>query len=481
MAFQRVTEALAAVSGRTSWDQETIMPPGAAPQRAEELAALEGVLHARRTDPRIGEWLAAARPDGSVQAANLREVRRAYERHARVPAALAAEIARFTSLAQGQWAAARAANDGAAFVPVLAEVLRLRREEGAALAGGGDPYDALLQDYEPGAASDDLAAMFAAMRPRLVALRERVLAAEPAPRLAGTFPAAAQMALAGELAQAFGYDLTRGRLDLSVHPFSSGSGLDVRITTRVDEADPFNCLYSTIHEVGHSTYEQGVDAAHLLTPIGRGASMGVHESQSRSYENQMARSEPFCAWLYGRMRDAFGDLGVASERDFYRVVNAVRGGYIRTEADEVQYNLHVLMRFDLERALLRGDLEAADLEGAWNERFLADFGVPVDGAANGFLQDVHWSLGLFGYFPTYTLGNLYAGCLFKALRDDVQTLDASLAAGEPSPATRWMRDRVQRFGALRIPVETIEAAIGGAPSAEPLLGYLEAKFGDLYP
>ena len=481
MAHQRRTEALAAVAGRAEWDQETMMPRGAAPQRAEEMAALEEVLHARRTDPRLGEWLAAAEPSNEVEAANLREIRRIFERTARVPARLAAEIARVTSLAQGLWARARAEEDAAAFVPVLADVVRLRREEGAALADGGDPYDARLAEYEPGATSDALAAMFGALRPRLVALRERALASEPAPRLLGHFPADRQMALAAELAAAFGYDFTRGRLDLSVHPFSMGSGPDVRITTRVDERDPFNCLYSTVHEVGHASYEQGVDAAYLLTPIGQGASMGVHESQSRLYENQLARSEPFCAWLFGRMRDAFGEIGVATERDFYRAVNAVRSGHIRTEADEVQYNLHVLLRFDLERALMRGELEAAEVEAAWNDRFRADFGGEVDQPSNGFLQDVHWSLGLMGYFPTYTLGNLYAGCLFSALRNDVPTLDASLGRGDPSHATGWLRDRLQRHGALRTPEATIRAATGAAPSPEPLLSYLEAKFAALYP
>ena len=481
MAFQRETEALAAIQGRLGWDQETVMPRGAAPQRAEETGALEAVLHARRTDPRVGDWLDAAEAADPVAEANLREMRRAHARHRRVPASLAAEIARVTSMAQGVWATARANEDPGAFLPVLSEVVRLRREEGAALAEGGDPYDALMQDYEPGAVAADMAAMFDAMRPRLVALRERCLAGEAAPRLSGDFPKAAQLALAAEIAERFGYDLGRGRIDLAVHPFSSGSGLDVRITTRVDEGDPFNCLYSTIHEVGHAAYEQGVDAAHLLTPLGRGVSMGVHESQSRSYENQMGRSEPFSGWLYGRMRDAFGEIGVGSERDFYRAVNAVRTGYIRTEADEVHYNLHVMLRFALERALMQGDLEVADLEAAWNDRYAADFGQAVDRPSNGFLQDVHWSVGLFGYFPTYSLGNLYAGCLMAAARRDVAGIDAALAKGDPSPATRWMGDRLQRFGALREPVETIRHATGAAPSEAPLLDYLERKFGDLYP
>ena len=483
MAFQRTTEALGQVAGRTGWDQETVMPRGSAPQRAEEMAALEEVLHARRTDPRLGDWLDEAHAPDAAGDANLRELRRSYHRNLKVPANLASELARVTSLAQGHWASARAAEDTAAFLPVLAEVVRLRREEGAALAVGTnmDAYDALMQDYEPGGNAADMATMFDAMRPRLLAIRERALAAEEAPTLSGHFPQADQMALSREIATAFGYDFTRGRLDLAVHPFSSGSGLDVRITTRVDEDDPFNCIYSAIHEVGHATYEQGVDATHLLTPIGRGVSMGVHESQSRSYENQMGRSEAYCGWLYGRMRDVFGDIGVGSERDFYRAVNAVGSGYIRTEADEVNYNLHIMLRFDLERALILGEMEVGDLEAAWNDRFLSDFGVAVDVPSNGFMQDVHWSVGLMGYFPTYSLGNLFAGCLMAAARRDIPDLDTDLARGDPSAATGWMRKNLQQFGALRPPREAIEHATGEALSAEPLLTYLEAKFGDLYP
>ncbi|OZA07283.1 MAG: carboxypeptidase M32, partial [Rhodobacterales bacterium 17-64-5] len=301
---------------------------------------------------------------------------------------------------------ARAREDVAAFLPTLTEVVALKREEAAALAGGGDPYDALVDDHEPGMTGAAIAAMFSAMRPRLVALREKVLGA-PAPKgVTGTFGQDAQLALSRELATVFGYDWSRGRIDLAVHPFSSGSGHDVRITTRVSDTDPFNCLYSTIHEVGHAAYEQGIDSGYALTPIGQGASMGVHESQSRTYENQLGRSRAFTGWLYGRMREVFGEFGIADADAFYRAVNRVHPGYIRTESDEVQYNLHVMLRFDLERALIRGTLEVADLEEAWNTRFRADFGVAVDRPSNGMLQDVHWSCGLFGYFPTYTLGNV---------------------------------------------------------------------------
>ncbi|MBV50856.1 carboxypeptidase M32 [uncultured Sulfitobacter sp.] len=482
MAFQRETEALAQVAGRLSWDQETVMPRGAAPQRAEETAALETVLHARRVDPKVGEWLAIideAHLD-DVGRAQLRHIRRSRERAIKVPAALASRLARVTSEAQGIWAAARAAEDVQAFAPTLSEVITLKREEGLALAAGGDVYDAMLDDYEPGATGAELEAMFGALRPELSHLREAVREAEAPPQLAGRFDEAAQMKLTRQLAKTFGYDMSMGRVDKAVHPFSSGSGLDVRITTRTNEVDPFNCFYSTIHEVGHACYEQGIDKAYLLTPLGAGVSMGVHESQSRIYENQLGRSRAFTGWLYSQMRDAFGDFGVADEDVFYRIVNKVSDGYIRTEADELQYNLHLLLRFDLERALMRGDLQVSELEAAWNDRFSADFGFEVDKPSNGVLQDVHWSVGLFGYFPTYTLGNVYAGCLYDALREDIQTLDADLARGNTSAATGWLRQKVQVHGGFHEPRQLIAQAAGKPVTEAPLLAYLQRKFSQLY-
>jgi len=482
MAFQRETEALAQVAGRLSWDQETVMPRGAAPQRAEETAALETVLHARRVDPKVGEWLAIideAHLD-DVGRAQLRHIRRSRERAIKVPAALASRLARVTSEAQGIWAAARAAEDVQAFAPTLSEVITLKREEGLALAAGGDVYDAMLDDYEPGATGAELEAMFGALRPELSHLREAVREAEAPPQLAGRFDEAAQMKLTRQLAKTFGYDMSMGRVDKAVHPFSSGSGLDVRITTRTNEVDPFNCFYSTIHEVGHACYEQGIDKAYLLTPLGAGVSMGVHESQSRIYENQLGRSRAFTGWLYSQMRDAFGDFGVADEDVFYRIVNKVSDGYIRTEADELQYNLHLLLRFDLERALMRGDLQVSELEAAWNDRFSADFGFEVDKPSNGVLQDVHWSVGLFGYFPIYTLGNVYAGCLYDALREDIQTLDADLARGNTSAATGWLRQKVQVHGGFHEPRQLIAQAAGKPVTEAPLLAYLQRKFSQLY-
>ena len=480
MAFTRQTEALGQVAGRLGWDQETMMPDGAVDQRSAEHGAMAQVLHARRTDPRIGDWLAAADPGDDVARANLRHIRRDFERNTKVPERLAVALAETTSRAHRIWADARASEDIPAFLPILKEVVALRQEEAAALAGNGDAYDALLADYEPGTTGAQIAEIFGAMRPRLVELRAAILERPAPPTLTGSFDETAQLALSQTLALAFGYDLTHGRIDKAVHPFSSGSGLDVRITTRTNPTDPFNCFYSTIHEVGHAAYEQGIARDYLLTPLGQGVSMGVHESQSRIYENQLGRSRAFTGWLFGRMRDTFGDFGIADEKTFYAVVNRVSDGYIRTEADEVQYNLHVMLRFDIERALMAGDLSVDDLEAAWNDRFKADFGFAVDKPSNGLLQDVHWSEGLFGYFPTYSLGNVYAGCLHEALRTAVPDLDSDLAKGDTSQATGWLRETLQRHGGLREPRATIAHATGSEPTEGPLLDYLETKFSDLY-
>ncbi|WP_417255552.1 carboxypeptidase M32 [Celeribacter halophilus] len=484
MMFTRETEALGAIMGRLNWDQETMMPRGAAEQRGEEFAALESVLHARKTDARIGGWLEQIDAEAldEVSRAQLRHIRRSYERNTKVPARLAAELAKVTSVAQGIWAEARARDDFAHFAPTFKEVVRLRREEAAALKEGTDYdlWDALHQDYEPGSTGAQLDAMFGALRPRLVALRDKIMGADQPKGLSGTYDEDKQMALTEGLAAAFGYDFAYGRIDKAVHPFSSGSGLDVRITTRTNPEDPLNSIYSTIHETGHACYEQNISRDYLLTPLGEGVSMGVHESQSRIYENQLGRSRAFTEYLYGEMHETFGEIGVNSAEDFYAAVNRLTPGYIRTESDEVQYNLHVLLRFDLERQIIGGSLDIDDLPEAWDSRFEADFGVKVDKVSNGCLQDVHWPVGLFGYFPTYSLGNVYAGCLHKALRAEVSDLDAQLAKGDTSAATGWLKDNLQQFGGLREPRDTIVHACGFDPSEAPLLDYLEEKFAGIY-
>jgi carboxypeptidase Taq len=383
------------------------------------MAAIEGVLHARRTDPRIGDWLAAAtRPGSTPSRAQLRQIRRDYDRAHQGPGRAGRRDRRAPPASPGHLGRGAARRR---FRPLRRHAGRGRAPEArggrGAGADGGDPYDALLEDYEPGATGAGLEAMFGALRPRLVALRDADPRAERQPAmLSGEFAEAAQLRSPARW--------PRLRLRPDPRPDRQGGasvlvglGADVRITTRTAPHDPFNCIYSTIHEVGHAAYEQGIAAAYALTPLGQGVSMGVHESQSRIYENQLGRSRAFHLALRA---DAalFGDLGSRRRRPSTRREPGAPG-YIRTEADEVHYNLHILLRFDLERALISGDAGGARSARGLERPVRGRFRLSGRPALNGVLQDVHWSVGLFGYFPTYTLGNVYAGCLHKALRADL--------------------------------------------------------------
>jgi len=481
MDFAKRTTALSQISGLLGWDQETMMSKGSIEQRSEWMGHIEATIHERRVSPRIGEWLSLidAKDFSQTDIAQLRHIKRDYERSIKIPADFASSLAIITSRSQSIWAQARSEDNFNSFIPILTEVVNLKRQE-AEFLSSDNLYDSLLNDFEPGMTTQKLDKIFNKMRPRLLAIRDRAFSKQTAPPLEENFPKDLQLKLSKNIATLFGYDFDRGRLDLAVHPFSSGSGNDVRITTRVAEDDPFNCIYSTIHEVGHATYEQTINKDFLLTPLGSGVSMGVHESQSRIYENQIGRSRAFTQFLYREMLDTFGDFGIASAEEFYKCVNAVKKGYIRTEADEIQYNLHIMLRYDLEQGLINGDLEVKDLEVAWNDRFKSDFGYPVDRASNGVLQDVHWSVGLFGYFPTYSLGNIYAGCLDKAMRKELPDLDTDFTNGNVKRATNWLGDNLQTYGGLRDPESTIFHATKESSDEEPLLNYLEQKFNALF-
>ena len=472
MQFQHDTEALCSIAGRLSWDQETMMPRGSADQRATEQAAIVKTIHSRNTDPKIPEWIGKIRPQNEIEVANIRLIKKRYQKACKIPPSLDAAIAHTTSKAYSIWASARENEDLAEYLPILTEIINLKRQKAEALAEAGIYYDALADEYEPGMSTVHISMMFEELRPTLVRLRKEILAEDKIPLVTGNFDRNIQLSLAKELAIVFGYDLNKGRIDLAAHPFSSGCGDDVRITTRTNPSDPFNCIYSTIHEVGHATYEQNINKNFAFTPLGRGVSLGVHESQSRILENQLGRSRAFTSWLFHRMRDLFGNFGIEDPETFYKCVNRVGSGYIRTEADELQYNLHVMMRFDLEKLLISGDLNVSDVEDAWNERFKADFGYEVEKPSQGILQDVHWAAGAFGYFPTYTLGNVYAGCLFQKMKDEISDLDASLSTGNLNQATAWLCDNVQVYGSLFEPRATIEKAIGAEVTVKPLLNYL---------
>ena len=480
MAFQRETEALEPDHGRLSWDQETVMPSGAGEQRARKSPPSKVSCTVGAPNPASETGLKRRARKTKCNVGSRVDSPKLRTQPARSRGAFCGTRANRIDFAARM---GRGAADGRLW-HVRADAWRGRgagAREGAALADGGNLYDALLDGFEPEMTEVELDRMFGALRPRLVNLRDRIMGSERmVPELDHDFDESGQLRLSAELAEVFGYDRTRGRIDKAVHPFSSGSGLDVRITMRTDARDPFNCIYSTIHEAGHACYEQGIDRAYLLTPLGDGVSTGVHESQSRIYENQIGPQQGIHRLALRRMRDIFGDFGIADEDSFFATVNRFSSGFIRTEADEVDYNLHVLLRFDLERDLVNGRLEAVMqvMRGTRDSRQIsvsASTSRPMVFCRTCTGPRASWAI-----FPTYTLGNVYAGCLHAAMKREVSGLGEALAEGETEPARRWLGERIHRFGGLLKPRDLMERAIGEAPSEAPLLDYLDAKFGEIY-
>ena len=488
---------LAHAAAVLEWDQEVFMPPGGAEGRARQVATLRRVAHERFTDDAVGALLDAAEPEGETEAALVRVTRRDWERAVRLPARLVAEKAEVSGRAKEAWKAAREADDYGTFAPHLARLFELAREEAdlvrplLADERGGEAereadvrYDALLDAFEPGARTEDVARVFADLRAELVPLVAEI-ADRPAPDdafLRAEYDEAGQWAFGLETAEAFGYDLDRGRQDRSAHPFTTSFGAgDVRVTTRLDERFFPTAFFGTVHEVGHALYEQGFDAALARTPLADAASLGLHESQSRLWENLVARSPAFWAYAYPRLQARFPEaLGGVAEPAFVRAVNRVEPSLVRVEADELTYHLHVLLRFELERALLAGDLAAADLPEAWNEGMRDLLGVAPPSDADGCLQDIHWSLGAVGYFPTYTLGTLMSAQLWEAAARDLGALDADVRAGRFGPLLAWLREHVHRWGRVRTAGEVLERATGSGLDAGPWLAYARRKYGALY-
>ena len=479
--YNKTTRLLQSVAGRTAWDQETMMPINSGMSRAMEMGALEEVIHERKKSSEIKELLETATPKSSHERRLHELIKRAFDRATVIPNQLASDLAKTTSLAQMAWQKARQNNNFSEFSPHLKKVIDLKRKEASLLSPSGDLYDGLINDYEYGMTKKEASSIFAVMKPRLLDLRQRISESKLSkPILQGDFNTEKQLKLAHEIAKTFFYDFNRGRIDIVAHPFCSGSGDDVRITTRVDTKDPFNCLYSTIHEVGHACYEQNVSTDFLHSPLGSGVSLGIHESQSRIFENQIGRSRHFTKWLFKEMKNCFGEFGIGDPEEFYRLVNRVETGFIRTEADEIHYNLHIMLRFELEVEVIAKNLEVEDLPEAWNKKFKDYFGRDVTKPSDGILQDVHWSIGAFGYFPTYTLGNLNAGCLFKKMKEDIPNMNERFEKGDVSPATNWLRENIHQHGSVYEPTELIKNATGEELTPEPFLDYLDEKFSDMY-
>ncbi len=479
---------LGSVAALLSWDQETMLPRKGAAARGQQLATLAGLRHERFTDPRIGALLAECRAGSGafdeLQKAQIRELTTDFDRATKLPKELVEQFAAAESAALEAWRDARAKSDWKAFAPHLSRLLELLRRKCDVLGFGERRYDGLLDDYEKGATEAALVTLFAELRARLAPLVGEVLeraARVDARCMKGSFSIGQQEQFADVIVRAMGFDLEGGRIDRSSHPFCSGiADGDVRLTRRFVEDDLRPALYGVIHEAGHGLYEQGIDPELTRTPLGEACSLGIHESQSRLWENVVGRSLPFWRAFAPAAARLFPSLqGVAPEQ-LWRATNQVERSLIRVEADELTYNLHIVVRFEIERALVRGDLAVADVPAAWNGQMQELLGLVPGDDASGCLQDIHWSMGALGYFPTYTLGNLYAAQLWETAQRELPGLDGAIERGELLPLRDWLRRKVHVHGRRFPAAELVERATGAPPSAEPFLRYLRTKLTAVY-
>src|SRR4051794_8071736 len=487
----REVAILNSVQGLLGWDERTKLPAAGGEYRAEQMSYLAGVIHKRQTEPQVGEWLAelidsplAADPH-SETGADIVNMKRDYDRKTKLPQALVEELAKLSVLGQQLWVEARKANDFARFKPLLERTLELKRQEAAAIGYDDQPYDALLDEYEPGAKTSEVAAALRGLREQLVPLVAAIAASKKRPNLEalkGHYPVDLQEKFGKRAIAAIGFDFDAGRLDVTNHPFCGGAGpRDVRLTTRYDERSLDGSFFSTLHEAGHGIYEQGLPADRYGLPTGEAVSLGIHESQSRMWENQVGRSRAFWEYFYREAQSTFPDaLGEVSLDTFYFANNDVRPSLIRTESDEVTYNLHILIRFELELALINDELPVTDLPAAWHAKYREYLGIQSPTDADGVLQDVHWSSGAFGYFPTYSLGNLYAAQFFEKAEQDLGDLQDMFRRGEFLALRDWLRANIHTQ-ARRYPAAELGRRVTGSPlSHDALMRHLRGKFGTLY-
>jgi carboxypeptidase Taq len=494
IALQRQAQLIHTSSLLLSWDQETMMPARSVEYRSRQLAELARIVHEMRTVSRIGDLLSACEADGDLmqdplrpEAVNVRELRRGYDRRTRLPASLVAEEAKLASLGQHVWMEARRESKFEHFRPMLEQIVALvrRKAECYGWAEGGEPWDALAEDYEMGCTAAGVERVFTPLRDRLQALLRDLMGSTTPPeddfnRL--ELPIDQQMKFVRFAAEQIGFDFSRGRLDVSTHPFCSGTNCnDIRLTTRFQEFNVNDALGSTMHEAGHGIYEQGLVYEHVDTPMGDFVSLGIHESQSRMWENQVGRSRAFWTWLHPKLSDFFGERVKGLSFDsVYGAANIVRPSLIRVEADEATYNMHVMIRFGLERSILSGDLDIADLPAAWNEAYRTYLDLEVPDDARGCLQDVHWSSAAFGYFPTYTLGNLYCAQFFEKALADIPDLTQQFERGRFDALRVWLNEQIHAQGCRFRPGELCEHVTGKPLSADPLMRHLEGKLRPLY-
>ena len=479
---------IAGIEHHLHWDHQVNLPRKGVPRRSDQLAYLDGLRHRRMNDPTMVAKLRALAADGDgldeTGLVNVREILREVDRATKVPVELVEEMARHDSRTQAVWVDARKNDDFASFAPHLARTVELRRQEAAALGFADNPYDAMIDYHEPFATEASVRALLADLKGRLVPFIDRILGAPryDAAKLAGKqYPVEAQRRFGRMVIGRIGYDFDGGRQDVAAHPFCSGRKGDVRITTRFFEDDPRPSLIGMMHEAGHALYEQGLPDEHLDTPRGEAVSLGVHESQSRFWENHVGRSLAFWRHFYPAYQKVFPQqLDGISVEDFYRMMNVVEPSLIRVEADEVTYNLHIILRFEIEVDLVAGRIAVDDLPAVWNAKLKQYLQLDAPRDADGVLQDIHWSIGSLGYFPTYTIGNLYGAQLWAKMRTDLGDAERLIERGQFTPILQWMRTHIHEQGRRLRANELVEHATGHAPSAEPLMEYLHEKYAPLY-
>ncbi|MBI3043539.1 MAG: carboxypeptidase M32 [Betaproteobacteria bacterium] len=472
------------VASIVGWDRNAMMPPGGNEARAAAEAELHALIHRTRTDPRLAEWLRAAEaePLDAFARANLREMRRDWREANALPDSLVEAKTLAGARCEHAWRTQRPANDWRGFLENFREVVRLSREEAKLLANetGLSRYDALMDRYEPGVRAADIDRLFGEVRqwlPDLIRRAQAKQAREPVVAPKGPFRVAAQRALNLEVMTLLGFDFSAGRLDESAHPFSGGVPEDVRLTTRYNEDDFARSLLGTIHETGHARYEQNLPRDWLGQPVGTARSYGVHESQSLSFEMQLARSRPFIGLLAPMLVRHFGNQPALEPDNLYRLWTRVKPGFIRVDADEVTYPAHVILRYEIERPLIEGEIEAEDVPALWDEKMQALLGLATAGNyKDGCLQDAHWSDGAFGYFPSYTLGAMYAAQWFAAIRRAVPDLDALIAAGDLAPVFSWLRANIWSQACLWETPELVRRASGEALNPRHFRAHLEKRY-----
>ncbi len=489
MERMRELDVIGQIGGLLGWDQEVMMPPKAAKLRAEQMAWISKEGHARMTAPEVGELLAAAESEANgseVEQGNLRIIRDSYDKATKKPPEFVEEFARHRSKSIVTWTEAREKDDFSIFRDDLAKMIDMSRELAGYLGYEDNPYDALLDLYESGLTVAKLDPLFAGLRESSVPLIKAVSELEDKPDCSWVhshpWPKASQEALSQAISEAIGFDFDAGRRDESTHPFCGGSNPDdVRWTTRYDEKEPYGAIFGTMHETGHALYEQGRPRDLDFQPVGEANGLGIHESQSRLWENQVGRSLAFCEWSFPLWQEHFpaNFEGVTPEM-LWQAVNQVEPSLIRVEADEATYNLHVMIRYEVEKLLINGELEVDDLPDAWDDMYERFLGIRSPTRTEGVLQDVHWSMGAFGYFPTYTLGNLYSAQLLQAAEKDIGDIDEQVRQGDFEPLLNWMRTHVHARGSILEPADHIEEATGEQPKPDAFVAYLADKIGALY-